>query len=383
MSVFMPMMYNVDSSGNTRVWRIEVSGDRYRSYAGLVDGKHAVSGWTVCTPKNVGTKVETTPEQQAIVEAEAEYVKKSGQGWTENLDDAGKAKPFKPMLAHTFDPEKHDVQDWLRSQAIFSQPKLDGVRCVATRHGLFSRSWKPLLSTPHIYSALQPVFEDYPDLILDGELYTHRLSNNFNEIISLVKKGKPKAEDLLKSEEFVEFHVFDLFHPEMAFLDRYNRLTNILDTYQPSKIIPVSTSMVYSQTHLDELMAQYTEQGYEGQMIRFHQPYENKRSKHLLKRKEFKTAEFKLKRIEEGNGNWLGCAKRIVLWRPDDMPRGPNGEDDFEASMRGTQEFARELLNNADQYVGTPTTIRFQDYTPDGVPRFGVAIEFNRDDHHE
>lgn len=369
-------LYNTDSSGNVRVWWIEVDGDRYRSFAGLIDGKAAASGWTVCTPKNIGTKIETTAERQAVVEAEAEYKKKRGLGWGEDVEQAGKAKPFKPMLAHTFDPGKHDIGLLLRNQSLCSQPKLDGVRCVATRHGLFSRSWKPLLSTPHIYSALQPVFEDHPDLILDGELYTHRLSDNFNEIISLVKKSKPKAEDLLKSEEFVEFHVFDLYDPELPFINRHNRLQNMFEAYSLPGIVPVHTTAILGIDHMNELMASYLEQGYEGQMIRFHLPYENKRSSSLLKRKEFKTAEFKLKRIEEGNGNWLGCAKRIVLERPD-------GRGEFEASMRGTQDFARQLLKDASRYVGTPTTVRFQDYTPDGVPRFGVAIEFGRDDHGE
>lgn len=375
MSEQLPKLYNTDSGGKVRVWWIELDADngRYRSYAGLVDGKAAVSGWTMCTPKNIGTKIESTAATQAVAEAQAEYTKKRGQGWTADEADAGKAKPFAPMLAHTWDAKKHK----LAHGGTWSQPKLDGVRILACRHGLFSRKWKPILSVPHIFAALQPIFEDHPDLIIDGEGYTHRLADNFNEIISLIKKSKPTRDDLDRSAEYVEFHTFDLFHPDCAddaFTQRQSRLNTLLSQYQPHKVVPVTTSPVLDDAHMNELFRIYLEQGFEGQMIRFDAPYENKRSSNLLKRKEFQSAEFKLKRIEEGNGNWLGCAKRIVLEHPD-------GEREFEASMRGSMEFARDLLKRADTLVGTWTTIRFQDYTPDGIPRFGVAIEFDRQDH--
>lgn len=371
---FLPTLYNTDSSGSIRSWKIEVDGDKYRSYAGLLEGKQAVSGWTVCTPKNIGTKIETTSARQAAVEAEAEYTKKRSQGWTEDVNQAGKLKPFAPMLAHTFDRDKHQL---FASDSLFSQPKLDGVRCIATRQGLFSRKWKPLLSTPHIFSALQPIFEDHPSLIIDGELYTHRLSDNFNEIISLVKKSKPKADDLLKSEEFVEFHAFDIVDERSVinpgFGSRHQQLRGILDRYAPRSVVEVPTATVGDYNQLDELMASYISDGYEGQMIRFNEPYENKRSRTLLKRKEFKDDEFAIVRIEEGNGNWLGCAKRVVLSLPDGR--------EFEASMRGSQDFAKQLLKDANTYIGRPATVRFQEYTPDGVPRFGVVTEFGRDDH--
>ena len=35
------------------------------------------------------------------------------------------------------------------------------------------------------------MFADYPNTILDGELYNHELKENFNKITSLVRKQKP------------------------------------------------------------------------------------------------------------------------------------------------------------------------------------------------
>lgn len=374
----LPKLYNTDSAGKVRVWWIEVDtfAGRYRSFAGLVGGKAAASGWTMCEPKNVGTKIETTPGTQAQAEAAAEYTKKRHKGWTDDEQAAGKLKPFAPMLAQTWSGKKHGI----RHGKTFSQPKLDGMRVLGCRHGLFSRNWKPILTLPHIYSALQPIFEDYPDLIIDGEGYAHRLADNFEEMLSIIKRPKPTREDLEKSAEFAEFHVFDLYHDSHTFTQRQTALQRLLHDYRPKGVVPVATSEVIDDEHMEHLFAIYMEQGYEGQMIRYDTPYENKRSHNLLKRKEFKTEEFRLKRIEQGNGNWLGCAKRVVLYRPEGNV-GPKGEDEFEASMRGSQKFARELLERAPSLVGTWTTIRFQNYTQDGVPRFGVAIEFDRTDH--
>ena len=89
---------------------------------------------------------------------------------------------FNVMLAKEFDPMKRrlDVKN-------FIQPKLDGVRCYITKDGAFSRNHKPFKNCKHITTTLQSFFKDYPDRILDGELYNHKFKNDFNKIISLVK----------------------------------------------------------------------------------------------------------------------------------------------------------------------------------------------------
>ena len=44
---------------------------------------------------------------------------------------------IKPMLAHKFDIKRVDY-----SKPVYIQPKLDGVRCVFTKQGAFSRTGK-------------------------------------------------------------------------------------------------------------------------------------------------------------------------------------------------------------------------------------------------
>ena len=70
----------------------------------------------------------------------------------------------KAMLAHKYNPDKADYPAYI-------QPKLDGVRCLFTKDGAFSRAGNQFMNVKHIENDLKPVFNRYPNLVLDGELY--------------------------------------------------------------------------------------------------------------------------------------------------------------------------------------------------------------------
>ena len=111
------------------------------------------------------------------------------------------------------------------------------------------------------------------------------------------------------------------------------------------------------------------EQGYEGQIIRINSKlYENKRTKQLIKRKEFKEEEFKIVDIVEGEGNRSGMAGNILV----EMSDGKK----FGSGIQGDREFYRKLLKEKDSYIGTQVSIKYQNLTPDGIPRFPVAVKF-------
>ena len=120
---------------------------------------------------------------------------------------------------------------------------------------------------------------------------------------------------------------------------------------------------------LDECYNEYLRDGFEGQMVRRDMPYEQKRSTFLLKRKEFMDAEYKVVDIEEGNGNRGGTAKHLVLV-------DPKSYQQFHSNIKGNFEYLAEILNNKDDYIGKMATIKFFEYTPDGIPRFPYAIGF-------
>ena len=101
----------------------------------------------------------------------------------------------KPMLAHKFDINRVDY-----SQPVYIQPKLDGIRCLFTANGAFSRNKKQFMNLKHIEMALKPFFDQNPDVVLDGELYNHKLKRDFEKIVSLVRsKSQPKKTDVMHS----------------------------------------------------------------------------------------------------------------------------------------------------------------------------------------
>lgn len=365
----MPFLYKRTVTGAIQVWRQERDGNRYRTISGQQDGQHVISEWTVCEGKNLGRSNETTPEEQAASEVASNYKKKLAQGgYHESVEDVDKAKYFKPMLAQPFD--KHPPAEELYEEGdIASQPKLDGVRCILNEEGMWSRQGKPIHSAPHIREQLAILFEEDSTATLDGELYAHKLHNDFNRIVSLVKKQKPTPEQLVESAETIEYWVYDLPSHEGGFRERFVALQEIVEALgdQIPNIVLVDTRWPTTLDERDAIYQEYLENGMEGQMLRLADGlYEQKRSKNLIKRKEFVEEEFPIIRFEEGTGNRSGMAARVIIRLPD----GREGE----ASLRGTFDYCRQLLEEGDKYAVGEVTVRFQNYTPDGFPRFGVAV---------
>ena len=366
----LPTLFKRDTTGNIREWTIQYTdnesprvtaqrngtGAATRTVSGIKDGKLVESGWKECIAKNIGRKNATTAFEQAKSEAMAKWNLNLDKEYFELEEDVDKYDKFKPMLAHEY-AKRHQTFG-------ISQPKLDGIRCIARKDGLYSRAGKELISVPHIAEELEDFFKDFPNVILDGELYNHELKADFNKITSLVRKTKPTDEDMLESKELVQYHIYDLFDPDKPnapFLRRFDLSVEANDA-----IHIVRTDRCATQEELDELYSEYTEDGYEGQMIRNNTPYENKRSKNLLKRKEFITEEFDVISVLEGAGTWAGYAKHFELKLGDGRT--------FKSGVRGTQEILKELLEQKEP--PTWVTVRYFEKTPDGIPRFPVVIDW-------
>ena len=111
----------------------------------------------------------------------------------------------KPMLAQNVgDYSRIKDDNW----PLYIPPKLDGVRCLIQwefsqdtyvwdksdfpgKVVAYSRTGKEWKNIDHILTELIPFFAKYPNAILDGELYTHDLKDDFEKIISLVRKTNP------------------------------------------------------------------------------------------------------------------------------------------------------------------------------------------------
>ena len=139
---------------------------------------------------------------------------------------------IKPMLAHKLNENRID---W--SKPVYMQPKLDGVRCLFTKDGAFSRTGKQFMNIKHIEDSLKSFFKKYPEMVLDGELYNHDLRDDFEKIISLVRKQKPTDLDRAEAHKMIQYHIYDytniLMNDVVNYKYRLNQLTcsDIYDNY--------------------------------------------------------------------------------------------------------------------------------------------------------
>lgn len=357
-------LYKIDSKDKVRQWTILTEHEYFYTISGLMDGEKVETKKTHCKGKNIGKSNETTPEQQAVAEAQSKIDKQKDKGYTESVDEARNKKKndFKPMLAERYDK----FEDRVTFPALIS-PKLDGMRCIATRDGLFSRNMKPILSCPHIEEALADFFRDNPDAIVDGELYNHDLKNNFEELISICRKTKPTEEDIKKSREIAEFHVFNVKDGDLPFQERFNKFTSYYDAVKNDCIVRVIHWNIPGHEEIELYTKAFLEQGYEGAMVYYdyERPYEMKRTRRLLKVKNMMEDEFEIIRILEGIGNRSGMAGKIECV-------DSRGEE-FEAGIAGGYELYRKMWQNPEDYIGKMATVQYQNLTSDRkVPRFGV-----------
>jgi len=266
---------------------------------------------------------------------------------------------IKPMLAYKMG--KKEI-DW--SQEIFMQPKLDGVRCLISKNGAVSRTGKPWKNIEHIIRRLKPFFNTHPDHILDGELYNHKLKNDFEKIISLVRKQKPTSSDKNEAKKLVQFHVYDCINPsnknysarlfEMTAFGIYGKYIKL-----------VYTQSVYkgSPEYMKEINKNHLNKGYEGSIMRLDKPYEQKRSYNLQKWKNFSDAEATIVNYEEGKGKRTGTLGKFIMQDDDGNIFGcPPGKGYNYKDMA-------DILENIHKYMGQRATFTYFERTKAGSYR--------------
>ena len=345
-------LYKRDRAGRLRTWEVERVGSTYRYITGLVEGAKVTSGWTQATAAS-----QPTDELQASFEVAAAYAHQLARDYFETVAEVDTPRIFEPMLADKYK----------KFAPGYAQAKLDGMRCIAKLTGLFSRQGKPILSCPHIIEALEPFFEKFPDAILDGEIYNHDLKSEFEELMSLARKGAPQP-----GSERLQYHVYDYPSTPGGFKARFTQLEadiTAIGDFPSSVIQPVDTYEVNSEGLFDRLFEQLLDAGYEGGMWRDAdgEYVIGGRPKFLQKRVLMLSEEFDFVRLEDGNGNWAGVPKSVVC-------RLPDGRE-FSAGIKGTRDQNLALRDRPIKQV----SLNFKGWTGYGIPRCGVAKDFHAD----
>ena len=260
---------------------------------------------------------------------------------------------IKPMLAHKVDQTKIDY-----SKPVFMQPKLDGVRCVIALEDnqviARSRTGKQWLNVQHITESLQKFFASNPHAVLDGELYNHELRNDFEQIISLVRKQKPSPYDRAEAAIFVQFHCYD-FISSRNFSERRKALQT-MDIYSDC-VMFVDTMFVITEADSVKKHARNLANGYEGSILRLNAPYECKRSRNLQKFKDFHDTEATIVDFVEGKGKRTGTLGKFIMRDKDGIEFGCPPGKGFTHSMLA------DILNNIKDYLGQQATFTYFERT--------------------
>ena len=269
---------------------------------------------------------------------------------------------YKPMLAYPVSTKPIDYD-----KPVFLQPKLDGVRCVIQANPdegeiiAYSRTGKEWKNIDHILRELIPFFEKYPNHILDGELYNHDLRDNFEKIISLVRKTKPTDQDRLDARELTQFHCYDIIDETLTFEER---------NYFIIKQVPTSYCVKHLKTHAcsSEVFAKQLHKinlndGYEGSIVRTNDTYQCKRSHNLRKFKDFSDAEATIIGYEEGKGKRVNTLGKFIMQDDDGNEFGcPPGKGYNYKDLSN-------LLHRAKHYVGARATFTYFERTKAGSYR--------------
>jgi len=345
------------SNSKEKEWTTTVSdnGDNTATITtifGYVNGKKQTNTRIVTCGKNIGKLNETTPLQQAISEANSKWTKKRDSGYVPKSGHFAGSTPILPMLALDYSKRGHDI-----NFPCFVQPKLDGVRCVFSNGKMTSRRGKEFLHLDHILEELKGI-----DHVLDGELYSDTLS--FQELVGIVRRVTLTDEDRVILLQ-VKFVVFDCISSE-SFETRFNKLKDVIPhRFEYSELIQtISCPTVDIAT---DYLLEYQMVGYEGLILRnkLGGYNSNHRSKNLQKLKTFQDSEYTIIGFTEGEGLEKGC----VIW----ICQVCEGKT-FNVRPKGTREHRASLFETGDTYVGEMLTVKYQELTDDGIPRFPVGI---------
>lgn len=348
----LPILSSTNKLGKNLYWRIYIENQLIYREKWQEGGKIQTFDPIGVEQKNVGRANETSIDEQLAFEAYSLWLKKQDQGYSLK---GSTVVDLRPMLAQKYNADKHTDFPYAVSA------KIDGVRAIAylDENGevvMKSRAGKTFEFLYRIKEQLKQLLKD--DIILDGELYSHDIP--FEAISGSVRSKKKPSE----YDDQLEYWIFDMAVPDLGYEDRMRKLPII---HSLPNIKYILYNIVQNMNDIIQYHSTFVGQGYEGIIIRvLNGVYDfGYRSKFLLKHKNFEDDEFEITGMKTGKGTEEDA---IVF-----MCITPNGET-FDARPRGTIKRRREMWKKGG-FVGKKLTVRFQEYSQDGIPRFPVGVE--------
>ena len=216
------------------------------------------------------------------------------------------------------------------------------------------------------------MFKQNPWLVLDGELYNHDLRDDFEKIISLVRKQKPTDDDRKEARKLIQYHVYDyafcnpnenkvdLIESDMnRYGKRHDQLTRSNMYGKHIRYVPARG--VHTLDKAKEIHNDFLEQGYEGSILRLDGAYKNGRSYDLMKFKDFSDTEAKIVSWVEGKGKRRGTIGKFIAVDSDGIKFGMPVMDKF--------VYLKKNFKAMQDWVGKTATFTYFERTKAGSYR--------------
>jgi DNA ligase-1 len=273
----------------------------------------------------------------------------------------------------------------------WASEKWDGIRALWDGEKIVSRGSG--IGNPKVYTYVPPWFISIlpPGIALDGEIWIGRGMFQSTGKLSNIKPGSSyslkEIDDIWSGKDGnpVIFKVFDVpshegpFEKRMAFLQNVvldrRRCWEQLD-YPNKNIYPLQFTeqiKIQSMEQLVNLYTNLTSNGAEGIMIRAPgSPYEEKRSKYMLKYKIKEDAECIVRGYLQGDGRLQGMLGALRC----EMIKDGKATGVFSNIGTGFSDFQRKYYNvpASSEYIplGSIVSFSYMEMTNDGIPRHPV-----------
>jgi len=356
-----PTLYHSGKKDKMYSWRVWTEEDMICTEFGTLDGEKQIAK-KKALGKNIGKKNETSPEEQAELEAKSMWQNKLDRKYRLTEEEASKPLPL-PMLAYEFSKKADKV-----TYPCDLQPKLDGVRCLARWENgkveLLSRSGKPYTAPTHIIEELECILPT--NTILDGELYAH--GESLQTINSWVKKKRDETTRIL----FWAYDVIDETQPKEPWACRWHLLVGLFNRPAWKTARYVVQTPCYEAQDEEEIHGshdEFLEQGFEGAIIRLPDGVYRfgYRSNSLLKVKAFDDDEFK---VVGYYGGKTEKSKDCVTFEC------AVGDDKFGVVPKGTLGHKRQLYKDAESYIGKWLKVQYFGFSDNGTPLLPIGLCF-------
>lgn len=350
----MKILYK-QHSGGIGTWRIWAEG-------AMIHIAHAttIGGSEVWHKELVEVnKSGRTLEQQVQLRIDSRISRMRDRGYKDSIGEAQRSTSNqmgfdRPMLAQ----KHHEVKNVNYTDAVL-QKKLDGHRCLITRVDgeliAYTRQGKPIHTIKHILSDLAPRLPE--GVTLDGELYVHGVL--LQTIGSWIKREQPNT-------ALLKYVTYDMMSND-PFQDRWREMRSIVEG--ATSVIALPFVPYVDSAHMSKYFRKVRDQGFEGLMLRTNdRGYEaGKRSRSLLKIKEWLDEEFKVIGFEASKTGWAIC-KCITR---DGKP--------FDCSAPGSHAEKQYVMDHQDEFLNRYLTIEFAHWTDDGKPFQPNALRWRED----